>query len=165
MLVLTRKPTQQLRIGDDIVITVVKVRGNTIRLGIEAPKDVRVIRAEIEAKDRLGADAPSGNVKLLTIVSSSDSDASSAAGNEPKAVGSTDDPATADARPSAVATDQGTSSGFTPTQVENCKVENAPLKAYNRGLKMKGRLDGVAASDSQRGQRSVSSNRISSLMV
>ncbi len=50
MLVLTRKPNQKLNIGGDIVITVVKVRGNTIRLGIEAPKDVRVIRSELEIK-------------------------------------------------------------------------------------------------------------------
>lgn len=50
MLVLTRKPNQQLHIGNDIVITIVKVRGNTIRLGIEAPKDVRVIRSELEPK-------------------------------------------------------------------------------------------------------------------
>lgn len=48
MLVLTRKPNQQLQIGDGIVITVVKIRGNTIRLGIEAPKDVRILRSELE---------------------------------------------------------------------------------------------------------------------
>lgn len=48
MLVLTRKPNQQIRIGNDIVVTVVKVRGNTIRLGIEAPQDVRVMRSELE---------------------------------------------------------------------------------------------------------------------
>jgi carbon storage regulator CsrA len=50
MLVLTRKANQQLLIGNDIVITVVKVRGNTIRLGIEAPRDVRVVRSELDAK-------------------------------------------------------------------------------------------------------------------
>ncbi|MGN6544286.1 MAG: carbon storage regulator [Aureliella sp.] len=50
MLVLTRKPNQQLHIGNDIVITIVKVRGNTIRLGIEAPKDVRVLRSELDPK-------------------------------------------------------------------------------------------------------------------
>lgn len=51
MLVLTRKPNQQLQIGNDIVITIVKVRGNTIRLGIEAPRDVRVIRSELDPKE------------------------------------------------------------------------------------------------------------------
>lgn len=48
MLVLTRKLSQQLHIGNDIVITVVKVRGNTIRLGIEAPRDVRILRSELD---------------------------------------------------------------------------------------------------------------------
>ncbi len=47
MLVLTRKPNQQIRIGDSITISIVKVKGNTIRLGIEAPKDVRVMRSEV----------------------------------------------------------------------------------------------------------------------
>jgi carbon storage regulator CsrA len=59
MLVLTRKPNQQLHIGNDIVITVVKVRGNTIRLGIEAPKDVRVIRSELEPKELGGQELES----------------------------------------------------------------------------------------------------------
>ncbi len=50
MLVLSRKTNQKLQIGNDIVITVVKVKGNTIRLGIEAPRNVRVIRSELEFK-------------------------------------------------------------------------------------------------------------------
>lgn len=50
MLVLTRKPEEQIRIGDDIVITIVRVKGNTVRIGVEAPKGVRVIRAELEEK-------------------------------------------------------------------------------------------------------------------
>lgn len=48
MLVLTRKQEEQIRIGDDIVITILRVKGNTIRVGIEAPKGVRVIRSELE---------------------------------------------------------------------------------------------------------------------
>lgn len=50
MLVLSRKPNQKINIGSDITITVVKVRGNVIRLGIEAPRDVRVVRSELELK-------------------------------------------------------------------------------------------------------------------
>ena len=60
MLVLTRKPNQQLQIGEGIVITVVRVRGNTIRLGIEAPKDVRIIRSELESKELSSSPAPKG---------------------------------------------------------------------------------------------------------
>jgi carbon storage regulator CsrA len=47
MLVLTRKLQQQVKIGDQITVTILKVKGNTVRLGIEAPRDVRVIRGEL----------------------------------------------------------------------------------------------------------------------
>jgi carbon storage regulator CsrA len=47
MLVLTRKPQEQIRLGNNVTITVVRIQGNTVRLGIEAPHDVRVIRGEI----------------------------------------------------------------------------------------------------------------------
>lgn len=48
MLVLSRKQKQQIKIGDDVVLTVLQVKGNTVRLGIEAPKEVHVIRGELE---------------------------------------------------------------------------------------------------------------------
>jgi carbon storage regulator len=47
MLVLSRKKNESLVIRDDIVITVVDVRGDKVRLGIEAPKDVTVHRREV----------------------------------------------------------------------------------------------------------------------
>ncbi len=47
MLVLTRKPNQSIRIGDDITVNVVRVRGNTIQLGIEAPRQVNIVRSEL----------------------------------------------------------------------------------------------------------------------
>lgn len=47
MLILSRRPGETLTIGDDIMITVVGVSGNQIRLGIAAPRDVRVLRGEI----------------------------------------------------------------------------------------------------------------------
>ena len=51
MLVLTRKASQQIQIGDGIVITILQVKGNTVRVGIEAPREVRVIRGELEQKN------------------------------------------------------------------------------------------------------------------
>jgi carbon storage regulator len=48
MLVLSRKPGEQLRIGDNITITVVEVRGNRVKIGIEAPRSVGVVRSELE---------------------------------------------------------------------------------------------------------------------
>ena len=47
MLVLSRKPGEKLLIGDQITITIVEVQGNRIRIGIEAPDDVRVLRSEL----------------------------------------------------------------------------------------------------------------------
>jgi carbon storage regulator CsrA len=47
MLVLTRKQTEQLLIGHDITVTVLSVQGNRVRIGIEAPGDVRVLRGEL----------------------------------------------------------------------------------------------------------------------
>ena len=55
MLVLTRKIQQQIQIGDNIRITVLQVKGNSVRLGIEAPRDVRVMRCELNAEPQLEA--------------------------------------------------------------------------------------------------------------
>lgn len=44
MLILTRGPEQSIRIGPDITITIVRVRGDQVRIGIDAPKDVKVLR-------------------------------------------------------------------------------------------------------------------------
>jgi carbon storage regulator len=48
MLVLSRKERQRIRLGDSIVVTVVRVSGDKVRLGIEAPADVLVLRDELE---------------------------------------------------------------------------------------------------------------------
>lgn len=47
MLVLTRRVGEKIRIGDDVVITLLGVRGNQYKVGIEAPKTVSVHREEI----------------------------------------------------------------------------------------------------------------------
>jgi carbon storage regulator len=47
MLVLTRKYQEKIRIGDNITITVLRTKGKAVRLGIEAPSDVPVIRGEL----------------------------------------------------------------------------------------------------------------------
>ena len=82
MLVLTRKLQEQIRIGKDIVITVLEFRGSSIRLGIEAPRDVRVMREELprqeitinlesngELADELtiGAIEPTANVAVQVV--------------------------------------------------------------------------------------------------
>lgn len=61
MLILTRKPSESLIIGEDIVVTILGIRGNQVRIGIEAPPNVSVDREEIrERKDR-GEPPPSHN--------------------------------------------------------------------------------------------------------
>ena len=47
MLVLTRKLMERLFIGDDICVTVVRLESGQVRLGIDAPRDVSVVRAEL----------------------------------------------------------------------------------------------------------------------
>lgn len=49
MLVLSRKLMEQIRIGDNIVVMVLGIRGNTVRLGIDAPKEILVLRSELQA--------------------------------------------------------------------------------------------------------------------
>ena len=47
MLILTRKLGEVIRVGDDVTVRVLEVRGNQVRLGVEAPPDVRIYREEI----------------------------------------------------------------------------------------------------------------------
>jgi carbon storage regulator len=47
MLVLTRKPGEKILIGDDIVITVLDARGDSVRIGIDAPRGVKIQRDEV----------------------------------------------------------------------------------------------------------------------
>jgi carbon storage regulator len=47
MLVLSRKKNESIVIGDNVVVTVVEIRGDKVRLGIEAPKEIPVHRREV----------------------------------------------------------------------------------------------------------------------
>ena len=47
MLILTRKARESLRIGDDVTVTVLAVKGNQVRIGVQAPGEVGVYREEI----------------------------------------------------------------------------------------------------------------------
>jgi carbon storage regulator len=51
MLVLTRKYQEKIRIGDNITITVLRTKGKAVRLGIEAPANVPVIRGELKFEE------------------------------------------------------------------------------------------------------------------
>jgi len=55
MLVLSRKVFEEIRIGDNITISVLRIDGNRVRVGINAPRDVRVLRDELAPRDESGA--------------------------------------------------------------------------------------------------------------
>jgi carbon storage regulator len=48
MLVLSRKQNERIRVGESVVVTVVRVNGDKVRIGIEAPSEMRVLRDELE---------------------------------------------------------------------------------------------------------------------
>lgn len=60
MLILTRRVGETLMIGDDVSVTVLGVKGNQVRIGINAPRDVAVHREEIYERIRHEKDEPEG---------------------------------------------------------------------------------------------------------
>ncbi len=73
MLVLSRKQNERIRVGDSVVVTIVRVSGDKVRIGIEAPPDVRVLRDELRPSDTLQVDtlqveAVDGDVCLGNLV-------------------------------------------------------------------------------------------------
>ena len=77
MLVLTRKQQQQIQIGDNITLTILKVKGQSVRVGVEAPRGVRILRGELVASADLAEEAP-----LESTAAAQDDGASSAAGSK-----------------------------------------------------------------------------------
>ena len=47
MLILTRRPGEEIQIGDNVKLTVLGMKGNQVRLGIDAPDDVEIVRCEL----------------------------------------------------------------------------------------------------------------------
>ncbi|MEX2026299.1 MAG: carbon storage regulator [Pirellulaceae bacterium] len=72
MLVLTRKLQERIKIGENVTITVLRVKGNAVRIGIEAPRSVRVIRAE------LPTDGEASAVESLQATGGEEADVSAA---------------------------------------------------------------------------------------
>jgi len=63
MLILTRRVGESVMIGDNVTVTVLGVKGNQVRLGVNAPRDVAVHREEIfeKIKNENGNSGPDGN--------------------------------------------------------------------------------------------------------
>lgn len=72
MLVLTRRANQSIMIGSDVVVTVLEVRGDQVRIGIDAPRSVAVHREEVfrelEAANRAAASPAAGAIEGLTAL-------------------------------------------------------------------------------------------------
>jgi carbon storage regulator len=58
MLILTRRVGESLMVGEEITVTVLGVKGNQVRIGIDAPKDVAVHREEIFQRIKNDGDSP-----------------------------------------------------------------------------------------------------------
>ena len=75
MLILSRKIDEKIKIGNDITITLIDVHGDQVKIGVEAPKDVKVFRQEVfdaiqnENKAAVAASQESGNEKAISAVS------------------------------------------------------------------------------------------------
>ncbi len=47
MLILSRKTDEKIKIGEDITLTIIEIRGDQVKIGVEAPKNVKVFRQEV----------------------------------------------------------------------------------------------------------------------
>ncbi len=71
MLILSRKINEKIKIGEDITLTILEVRGDQVKIGVEAPKDVKVFRQEvyesIQKENFAAATAPQDLSSLSTL--------------------------------------------------------------------------------------------------
>jgi len=66
MLVLTRKKDEKIVIGDSITLMVIEIRGDKVRLGIDAPRDISVHREEVYEAIKKDAEQKKADPKQLT---------------------------------------------------------------------------------------------------
>jgi len=68
MLILSRKINEKIMIGEDIVLSIIEIRGDQVKIGVEAPKSVKVFRQEVyEAIKNENRAAATSNTDLETL--------------------------------------------------------------------------------------------------
>ncbi len=70
MLILSRKLNEKIRIGEDISVTIIEIRGEQVKIGVEAPKHVKVFRQEVFAavqQENRAAAVSSANLDALRL--------------------------------------------------------------------------------------------------
>lgn len=68
MLILSRKINEKIMIGEDIVLSIIEIRGDQVKIGVEAPKSVKVFRQEVyEAIKNENRAAATSNTNLETL--------------------------------------------------------------------------------------------------
>jgi carbon storage regulator (csrA) len=82
MLILTRRTGESVKIGDDVAVTVLGVKGNQVRLGFEAPKAIGIHRQEIYERMRQEAERAQGNTLVRDLHKSVEADAVTLGENE-----------------------------------------------------------------------------------
>jgi len=112
MLVLTRKLQQQIKIGEQITVTILRVKGNAVRIGVQAPREVRVVRGELP-KDETAQEATT-----TEVAASIDADEPAAPAEE----------AAAELPCVAAETSAPISAGHLPLRRIHNRHGNAPLK-------------------------------------
>ena len=74
MLILSRKTDQQIKIGDDITITIIEIHDGQVRIGVEAPRNIKVFRQEvfnaIQNENRAAAVSPDSIGSLSDLLQS-----------------------------------------------------------------------------------------------
>jgi len=68
MLILSRKVNEKIMIGDDISISIIEIRGDQVRIGVDAPKTVKVFRQEVFDAIKAENQAAAGSKTALPIV-------------------------------------------------------------------------------------------------
>ena len=64
MLVLSRKESEKIMLGDSVILTIVRVSGDRVRLGIEAPSDMLILRMELDPREQHELTEKETNKKL-----------------------------------------------------------------------------------------------------